>query len=130
MIVCKKCNYEALVAGEYCQKCGAPIELNEREVTEYLERQAYAKSKKEYEAYVEYSKILAWAGHTESEREYGRMLEKGDLVSRDYDEAMRFFLRAARKHDAFSAYRYSRLVSCGRVDADSSVIPCREDGKS
>ena len=117
MIVCKKCNYEALVAGEYCQKCGAPIELNEREVTEYLERQAYAKSKKEYEAYVEYSKILAWAGHTESEREYGRMLEKGDLVSRDYDEAMRFFLRAARKHDAFSAYRYSRLVSRANEEA-------------
>ena len=117
MIVCKKCNYEALLASEKCPKCGAPIALNERETAEYLERLSLAKQKKEYEAYVEYTKILAWSGHTESEREYGRMLEKGDLVTRDYDEAMRFFYRAAKKHDAFAAYRYSRLVSRANDDA-------------
>ena len=39
------------------------------------------------------------------------MLETGNLVERDYDEAMRFYHRAAKKHDAFAAYRYSRLVS-------------------
>ena len=111
MIVCKKCNYEALIATECCQRCGAAIQLNEREISEYLEKLSAAKRKKEYEASLEYSKILAWAGHTESEREYGRMLETGDLVERNYDEAMRFYHRAAKKYDAFSAYRYSRLVS-------------------
>ncbi|MBQ7332729.1 MAG: sel1 repeat family protein [Clostridia bacterium] len=111
MIICKKCGYEALIATECCQRCGANIQLSEREISEYLEKLELAKRKKEYEAYVEYSKILAWAGRTESEREYGRMLELGDLVERNYDEAMRFFYRAAKKHDAFAAYRYSRLVS-------------------
>lgn len=111
MIVCKKCGYQALIATEACQRCGANIELNEREISEYLDKLAAAKRRKEYEASLEYSKILAWAGHTESEREYGRMLELGNLVERNYDEAMRFYYRAAKKHDAYSAYRYSRLVS-------------------
>ena len=111
MIACKKCNNEALIATECCQRCGAPIQLDARETLEYVERRNFAKEKKEYEAYVEYLKILAWSGHTESEREYGRLLEKGDLVQRNYDEAMRFFYRAAKKYDAFSSYRYSRLVS-------------------
>jgi len=130
MIVCKKCNYEALIACEYCQRCGAAFELNEREISEYVEKRDLSKQKKEYEAYVEYLKMLAWAGHTESERELGRILEKGDLVSRDYDEAMRFFYRAAKKHDAFSAYRYSRLVSRGNDEAGnfwllySAVLGC------
>ena len=111
MIVCKKCNYESLIASECCPKCGALVSLDEREIKEYLGKLNSAKERKEYEVYVEYSKILAWAGHTESEREYGRMLEVGNLVERNYDEAMRFFYRAAKKHDAFAAYRYSRLVS-------------------
>ena len=97
MIACKKCNNEALIATECCQRCGAPIQLDARETLEYVERRNFAKEKKEYEAYVEYLKILAWSGHTESEREYGRLLEKGDLVQRNYDEAMRFFYRAAKK---------------------------------
>ena len=111
MIVCKKCGYEALIATEACQRCGAVIELSEKEISEYLEKLDAAKRRKEYEASVEYSKILAWAGHTESEREYARMLEVGNLVERNFDEAMRFYYRAAKKYDAYSAYRYSRLVS-------------------
>ncbi len=111
MIVCKKCGYETLIATESCQRCGANVELSEREIAEYLEKLDSAKRRREYEASLEYSKILAWAGHTESEREYGRMLELGNLVERNYDEAMRFYYRAAKKHDAYSAYRYSRLVS-------------------
>ncbi len=111
MIVCKKCGYETLIATENCQRCGANIVLNVREISEYLEKLESAKRRREYEAALEYSKVLAWAGHTESEREYGRMLETGNLVERNYDEAMRFYYRAAKKHDAYSAYRYSRLVS-------------------
>ena len=111
MIVCKKCGYEALIATEACQRCGAVIELSEKEISEYLEKLDAAKRRKEYEASVEYSKILAWAGHTESEREYARMLEVGNLVERNFDESMRFYYRAAKKYDAYSAYRYSRLVS-------------------
>ncbi len=130
MIVCKKCNHEALIATECCQKCGAKIQLSEREISEYLEKLTLAKRKKEYEAALEYSKILAWAGHTESEREYARMLEMGDLVERSYDEAMRFYFLAAKKHDAFSAYRYSRLVSRANADIGklwllySAIIGC------
>ena len=111
MVVCKKCGHEALVATEACQRCGAIISLNEREISEAIEKLEVAKRRREYEAALEYSKILAWAGHTESEREFGRMLELGNLVERNYDEAMRFYYRAAKKYDAYSAYRYSRLVS-------------------
>ena len=111
MIICKKCNYQSLTVSERCQRCGAPVSFDEREIKEILERQAESLKNKEYEAYVEYTKLLAFAGQIEGEREYGRMLEKGELVSRDYDEAMRFFCCAAKKRDAFSAYRYSRLVS-------------------
>ena len=111
MIVCKKCGNEALVATESCQSCGATISFSEREISEIKEKLDAAKRGKEYEAALEYSKMLAWAGHTESEREYARMLETGNLVERNYDEAMRFYHRAAKKYDAFSAYRYSRLVS-------------------
>ena len=59
MIVCKKCGYETLIATEVCQRCGANIELSEREISEYLEKLETAKRRKEYEASVEYSKILA-----------------------------------------------------------------------
>ena len=85
--------------------------LSEREISETLEKLETAKRRKEYEAALEYSKLLAWSGHTESEREYARMFELGNLVERNYDEAMRFYYRAAKKYDAYSAYRYSRLVS-------------------
>ena len=111
MIVCKKCGNEALVATEICQKCGANTVLSAREISETLEKLETAKRRKEYEAALEYSKLLAWSGHTESEREYARMFELGNLVERNYDEAMRFYHRAAKKYDAYSAYRYSRLVS-------------------
>lgn len=111
MLVCKKCNYESLGVFEYCPRCSYPISLDEREIREIRERQAETYKNKEFEAYVEYSKLLAFAHHKEGERDYAAMLEKGDFVTRDYDEAMRFYYRAAKKHDAFSAYRYSRLIS-------------------
>ena len=44
---------------EFCPKCSSPFELNPKEIGEFVERQAASKEKKEYEAYVEYSKILA-----------------------------------------------------------------------
>ena len=56
-------------------------------------------------------RTLALAGDTEGEREYAKLLEKGTRVVRDVDLAMEYFLRAAKKGDAESAYRYSRLVS-------------------
>ena len=118
MIACKKCGYESLNAEERCPRCNAAIELSSGETQSILEKLALARAEREYPAVVEYVKILAWCGHTDYEREYALMLEKGDTVGRNYDEAMRFFARAAVKHDAYSAFRYSKLL--GRVNEKAS----------
>jgi TPR repeat protein len=70
-----------------------------------------AKEAGEYETVVENFLILADMGDTFGEREYAKLLEKGSLVPRDIDLATDYFYRAAKKNDATSAYRYSRLVS-------------------
>lgn len=111
MVFCKNCNYEARAAFEVCPVCKNKFELSEKETTELLVKYSEALKNKEYEAAVELCRMLAFSGHTVSEREYARMLERGELVERDYDEAMRFYRRAAGKRDAYSSYRYSRLIS-------------------
>ncbi len=132
MIVCKKCNYDINRAVDFCPRCRAKLEFTEAEVRELAELYSAALANKEYESAVEYCRILASTGKLEFEREYGRMLERGELVTRDYDLAMRYFLSAAKKFDAWSAYRYSRLVSRGNDRAGrfwllfSALLGCPE----
>ena len=54
--------------------------------------------------------LLADAGDTESEREYAKMLERGEYQIRNIDTAMEYYRRAARKNDAYSVYKYSKLI--------------------
>ena len=111
MIYCKECGYEGIYTGLSCSRCGARIRLDEREIIELKREIRAAKEAGEYETVVEDFLILADMGDTDGEREYAKLLEKGALVPRNIDLAADYFYRAARKNDATSAYRYSRLVS-------------------
>jgi TPR repeat protein len=111
MIYCKECGYEGIYTGINCAQCGARIRLDERELHELKREVKAAKEAGEYETVVENLLILADMGDTFGEREYAKLLEKGSLVPRDIDLATDYFYRAAKKNDATSAYRYSRLVS-------------------
>lgn len=117
MIYCKKCNYELYGADEICPRCKERIEFSDADIKELVQRFAAAVKDREYDAAAAYARTLANASHTDSEREYARMLEKGELVQRDFDGAMKYFQRAAKKGDPYSAYRYSRLVARGNERA-------------
>lgn len=117
MIFCKSCNYELRGADEICPRCKQRIEFSDADVRELVLRFSDAVKERDYKEVVAYARTLANASHTDSEREYARMLEKGELVPRDFDGAMKYFQRAAKKADPYSAYRYSRLVSRGNERA-------------
>lgn len=130
MIVCKNCGYEMRGANDVCPRCKKRTELSAAEQEELSRAFTEAMRSRDYERAVSYCKLLANSGRVDFEREYAVMLEKGELVPRSYDEAMSYFLRAAKKHDAYSAYRYSRLVSRMNSEAGnfwllySAVIGC------
>ena len=111
--MCKKCGYEGSYTGTSCSGCGAKLEFTESEKNELWLKANAAKEEGDYDTVVENYRILCDCGHTEAEREYARLLERGGAVPRNIDAAMDYFYRAAKKNDAFSAYKYSRLVSRG-----------------
>lgn len=111
MVFCKKCGYDGIYTGTVCPGCGAKIEISEAEKSELWLKSVSAKEAGDYETVVECYRILSDFGHTEAEREYARLLERGGVVPRNIDAAMDYFYRAAKKSDAYSAYKYSRLVS-------------------
>lgn len=117
VIKCPRCSYECDYEGPICPKCKARYSFTSAQIEEKLDEIADAQASRNYDLYVEGCHILADMGHTPSEREYASILEEGELVSRNYDLAMKYFARAAEKNDAYSAFRYSRLVerTNGRV---------------
>ena len=91
-----------------------------------------AVKKKEYSTALDLYIMLSDMQFTEAEREYAEILERGAFVTRDLDEAMQLFLRAAKKNDARAAYRYSRLAERLNEDVSrfwlffSAVIGCEQ----
>ena len=111
MIKCKKCGYENEYTGKPCLVCGSDItpdesdaEITRRELERALKEKNAAKIKSLHH-------LLADFGDTASEREYAKILEKGDSQLKDIDTAMDYYFRAAKKNDPYSAFRFSRLVS-------------------
>ncbi len=119
MVVCKNCAYEITRAIDYCPKCRTKLSFADAELRYLADCYRTSLAAKEYEASAEYCRILADAGYADFEREYALMLEAGSIVPRSYDGAMKYFLLSAKKNDAYSAYRYSRLVSRGNDRAGS-----------
>ncbi len=132
MIVCKKCGYEGTYTGDPCPECGEVFSLNKNDIAEQLSALSIAEDERDYESMLESLHILADVGHTASEREYARILERGELLPRDLNRAMLYFKRAAEKNDAYAAYRYSRLASRESNEASwfwlmfSAILGCKE----
>ena len=132
MIRCKACGHVGEYVAPSCQACGKSFSLTPEEIDEKLLEIEHALEKKDFTLALEGYRFLADLGHTESEREYAIILERGELTDRNLDMAMTYFGRAAEKNDALSAYRYSRLV--GRLGQDaarfwltfSAILGCKE----
>lgn len=110
MIRCSKCGYVGSYYGPKCPSCKGIFALTEEEIEEKIQEVEKAEELKEYELAAEGHHILADLGRTESQKKYAALLEKGDIVARDLDQAMEYYYMAAEKNDALAAFRYSRLA--------------------
>ena len=132
MIKCDKCGYDEIYLGTVCPKCNNKVEITPELSDELLTAAKEAVKNREFETAVENYRILADAGVTEGEREFARMLEVGELIDRSLDGAMHYYYKAAKKNDAYSAWRYSKLSSRGSDVgarfwlAYSAILGCKE----
>lgn len=111
MIRCKQCGENADRFAGSCAACGAEYSFTRLELEDSLDEARAAIKKRDYEYAVTIYSTLADKGVTEAEREYGAILEKGSIVPRDIDLAMKYFHAAAKKNDPYSAYRFSKLAA-------------------
>ena len=132
MIVCQRCGWSGEYEGTVCPRCNKKIQLSESEIAERTEKIKKALSTRKFETAIENYVILADFGDVDAQRELGILLENGELVNRDLDRAMKYFLLAAEQNDAVAAYRYSRLASrTSDVDSRfwlifSALLGCKE----
>ena len=111
MMTCKNCKSETVGSDYFCQNCKTPATLTEQEAEKRIEYLEIAMKNKQYKEALSEYRALANMGFTKAESIYAAILEKGQLVSKNLDLAMKYFYRAALKNDAYAAYRYSRLAS-------------------
>ncbi len=111
MFKCTKCGYTGETGGTHCHSCSEKTVYTKEDAEVELEEARRLIKGREHEAAIELYSRLADMGVTEAEREFGEILERGAIAPRNLDGAMSLFLRAAKKNDAYSAYRYSRLAS-------------------
>ncbi len=131
MIKCKRCGRINHGLVTVCPECDTTPELSERECADMLREAEEAIQKNDYISAVEIYKFLAALGIAEGERELGLILERGILLPRDLDMAIRYFFSAAKRGDATAAYRYSRLAVGNRAVCDfwlaySALMGCKE----
>lgn len=132
MLTCKKCGYEGSYTGDPCPECGELFALDKNDIAEQRAALARAKEERDHEGIFECYHILADIGETDAEREYAKLIMKGEGGVRDLDLAMSYFYRAAKKNDAHAAYGYSRLVSRASNDTArfwliySAILGCEE----
>lgn len=132
MIICKNCGHADVYTGAPCSGCGEKFVMTKEDVRIKIAELNEAIKERHYEDMLECYHLLADVGYTDAEKEYAKILEKGQLTERNLDLAMKYFYRAAKKNDAYSAYRYSRLVSRENDDAArfwlfySAVLGCIE----
>ena len=132
MIVCNNCGFRLTRKAVTCPKCNKRITLSREEIEERRENIKRSLLKRSYEDAIENYEILADFGDAEAQRELGKLLEHGEVINRDLDLAMKYFLMAAEQNDPYSAYRYSRLASRTSDTAArfwlvySAVLGCKE----
>ena len=118
MIACKICAKLCPDLTFLCPECKNEIILDEKERRELWQKLRDARRNREYELAYPLCKRLADAEYVPAIREWGAILESGELGQVRLDEAMRYFKIGATLADGYSAYRYSRLV--GRVSTIDS----------
>ncbi len=111
MFKCNTCSHAEEVPFSRCPVCGSVPDITDGQIRDYLYIIYKAQKDKKYEVAVSGYRALAELGHTPSELEYAKILEKGELVPQNLDTAMLYYYRAACKNDPLGAYRYSRLLS-------------------
>ena len=111
MIKCKNCEYQSDYTGRPCPICGAKSVISKDDIDVTKRELAAAVTEKNPQKIGSCRHLLADGGDVESMREYAKMLEKGEYKVRDIDAAMNYYYRAAKRFDAYSAYRFSRLAS-------------------
>lgn len=111
MIKCKNCEYQSDYTGRPCPICGAKPTITKEDMDITARELAAAVTEKNPTKIRSCRHLLADGGDVEAMREYAKMLEKGDYQTRDLDAAMNYYYRAAKRFDAYSAYRFSRLAS-------------------
>ncbi len=110
MVLCKSCGNEIVYSGKICPVCKTAFSFNNEEVIYLTQRLEASLKNKNYEQILECYHILADLGYKDAEIEYAKILEKGQLTPKNLDLAMKYFGSAAKKNDAFAAYKYSRLL--------------------
>lgn len=132
MIICKNCGYEGPYQTPVCPECNTRFTLDEDDIKDQLSILEDALKNKQYEEVVECYHMLADADYTPAEKEYAKILEKGQLTPRNLDGAMTYFYKAAKKNDPYSAYKYSRLATRGNDETGrfwliySAILGCPE----
>lgn len=131
-MICKSCKSAVDELDSVCPFCKNEILLDSGECLTLWNKAVLAKRNKEYELYYKLCERLADGGFIPAVREWGSILESGELGEANLDGAMRCFKIGADRCDAYSAYRYSRLV--GRESEErsnfwllfSAVLGCHE----
>ena len=110
MIRCSNCGFVGAYINDTCPDCKKKFILTPEEIEEKINEINQAERTRQYELAAEGHHILADMGRLQSQKEYARMLERGDIVARDFDEAMKYYYMAAEKNDAHAAYKYAMLA--------------------
>lgn len=131
MIKCKKCGRLNQDYTSLCPNCSAPMELTQAEVEELFSELDDRLEMNDFTRVVDIHKLLAEAGVVEGERGLALILERGVLVPRDLESAVKYYYSAAKKGDAHSAYKYAKLVvgnesRCDFWLAYAALMGCKE----
>ena len=131
MIKCKKCGRLNQDYTSLCPQCSSLMQLTEAEVEELLSELDDRLEMNDFSRVVDIHRLLAEAGVIEGERGLALILERGVLVPRDLEGATKYYYSAAKKGDAHSAYKYSRLVVGNDALSDfwlayAALMECKE----
>ena len=89
MVTCKKCGYVGEYTSEPCPLCNTKLALTKEELNSEFEQLRTAIKYKNFNYAAEGYRMLADDGYTEAEKEYAQILEKGQIVQKDYNLAQR-----------------------------------------
>ena len=118
MIKCKNCGKEYSESLDLCPDCVGENELSKEDAERLLAQADQLLDTNDFAGAVDVYKFLAGAGVAEGERAFALILERGILLPRDLDMAIKYYYSAAQKGDAISAYRYAKLVVGNEDRAD------------